>query len=98
MGPSTSRREYMDALAEATYRDDFDVMFRRHGWLSFNYAPIYTDPQILSLRWIFSPTNRRYSPNALFTAFGSNTFRKLLRAIFDHSPRTREQLQAICSN
>lgn len=88
----------MDALQEALYKDDFDVMFRRHGWLSFSYAPIYTDAQIISLRWITSPTGKRYSPDAFFRAFGSNTFRKLLRFIFDHSPCTREQLLGICSN
>lgn len=88
----------MNALQETIYKDDFEVMFRRHGWLSFSHAPLYTDPQILSLRWIASPTGKRYSPDAIFSAFGNNTFRKVLRAIFDHSPRTHEQLQAICSN
>jgi hypothetical protein len=78
--------------------DDFDVLFRRQGWLSFGYArPEEPDPQLLSQRWVDSPT-KSYSPFALFDRFGQNTFRKILGYIYTHAPCTRDNLALICSN
>ncbi len=88
----------MQTIEELLYKDDFDVMFRRQGWLTFRYAPVYNDPEVIKLRWIVSTSGRRYSPDAFYVEFGGNTFRKLLRFIFDRPQCTRQELRGICSN
>jgi hypothetical protein len=87
--------EMIDA---ALHPDDFDILFRRQGWLSFDYVrPEMVDPRRLSQRWVNSMTTT-YSPNEFFRLFGQNTFRKLLGHIYTHSPCPRSDLEAMCSN
>lgn len=88
-------QEMMDA---ALHPDDFDIQFRRQGWLAFDYArPELVDPQRLSQRWWHSMT-RDYSPRAFYDRFGDNRFRKLLGHIYTHSPCPRSDLERICDN
>jgi hypothetical protein len=89
----------MDELIHATlHPDDFDIQFRRQGWLAFDYAhPEKADPLRLSQRWVDS-MSRSYSPNAFFDLFGQNTFRKLLGYIYTHSPCSLSDLEGICCN
>jgi hypothetical protein len=87
-----------EKLYAALHPDDFDLQFRRQGWLSFDYVrPGEADPQRLSQRWWHSMT-RSYSPHAFYDRFGQNTFRKLLGHIYTHSPAPREDLERMCSN
>ncbi len=89
----------MDDLMNAMiYPDNFDVLFRRQGWLSFTYVrPEMTDPARLSQRWLDS-AKKSYSPSAFFDLFGQNTFRKLLGYICAHSPCVRSDLLRIWDN
>ena len=87
-----------ELLNAALHPDDFDIQFRRQGWLSFDYVrPEMTDPQRLRQRWVHSMT-RSYSPHAFFDLFGQNTCRKLLGYIYTHSPCPRNELEGICGN
>lgn len=89
----------MDELIHAAlFPDDFDIQFRRQGWLSFDYVrPEMVDPQRLSQRWVNS-MSKTYSPYAFFELFGQSTFRKLLGHIYTHSPCPLSDLEGICSN
>jgi hypothetical protein len=91
-------RPMEDMLCAALHPDDFDIQFRRQGWLSFDYVrPEQVDPQRLSQRWMHSMT-KSYSPHAFYDLFGQNTFRKLLGHIYTHSPCPRSELELECSN
>ncbi len=87
-----------EMLNAALHPDDFDIQFRRQGWLTFEYArPEHRDPQRLSQRW-WESTNRSYSPDAFYELFGENTFRKLLGFIYTRPLSARSELERICSN
>lgn len=87
-----------EMIYAALHPDDFDIQFRRQGWLSFDYVrPEMVDPLRLSQRWVHSMM-RSYSPMAFFDLFGQNTFRKLLGHIYTHSPCPRGDLEDKCSN
>jgi hypothetical protein len=83
----------VDNMRELIYKDKFDLMIRRNGLQNCTCKPIYSDPEVIRLRWIAHPnTNKRYSKQAFYDHFGDNTFRKLLRLIFS-SPSTQEELE-----
>lgn len=86
-----------EMLYAALYPDDFDIQFRRQGWLSFDYArPEVLDPQRLTQRWVHSMT-RAYGPHAFYDLFGQNTFRKVLGYLYTHAPCSRADLEGLCS-
>lgn len=87
-----------EMINAALHPDDFDIQFRRQGWLTFDYVhPNVQDPQRLSQRWWESAT-KSYSPHEFYDLFGQNTFRKLLSHLYTHSPCPRSDLEGMCSN
>jgi hypothetical protein len=63
--------------------DKCDVLFHRQGFASFSYQrEDQNDPQLLSQRWINSPSGGVYLVDEFFQRFGQNTFRKMLRHIY----------------
>lgn len=76
--------------------DTFNVLMRRQGWHVIGKEPIQGGRKVIKWRTRFS----KGSPAdqlIFYEAFGSNTVRKLIRAILSRS-QTRDDLARICSN
>lgn len=91
-------------MADSTFplHDNFDRLMLQQGWPrdTFTYDPVEGNPKIIGQMSgnSVSPFTAGSTGESFFSHFGENTFRKLLRFLFDRRQCTYDALKKICGN
>ena len=88
-------------LPQGLFYDNFHLLMESLGWSqdTVSYGQVEGDPEVIGQRWdLYPPDGSRTSPDAFFYRFGDNSFRKLLRYIYEHRQCALDELKKICGN